>query len=1015
MTGEMLANPLADDSLGDFLGEARQLLSQQHKDLATLSAQVAEAPHQRLADLDVSLINDLFRSVHGIKGLSGLLGLTEINGLAHKVESVFDAARRGQLTIDAAAVEVMCRSYERLAALVEALASPTDYALDCTEIFDRIGVLLQAAGADRAGTDQPDPANARDFSLPAEMPSEQSSSEREPADFDSDVGDPFERICDEQAPAKYLAIFIDEAELSLDAMTAQLVDEQTCGSPSSTETLLITSHRIKGSAASIGLHRPAKLAHCMEDLFQDLRDTGGALQANVADVLLRCVDALRSYVHALRDGTKVVDCFPALAADLLAAHRGAAKGVTIKPKPAKARSRVATSAVATASWLTADDLTPIRRAAPLGIPWYAGRIRFGEDVLLSGMKARLLYEKLARAGNVFYCRPAAEELEDLDELGEFVFAVATTVGGDELVGQLRVSGVRQIDFLSSDDGGATFRDATLAAPTTAKPMHATTPVTGEPASPTLTPACAAEPRITTSPATTASPAPSAKSAAKSVVETARPVETLRVDIERLDQLMNLAGQLVISKSRFARLDESLRAALPEKQASQSLDLACAAVERLLAMLELHEGHSPAAESAPTPCNDATIIRGVRCGSQLAEVAMQLRRTQHDLEHARTQWERLADVRTAVHQLGDAVHQLDRVADGIQQSVMDTRMVPVGPLFTRFKRVIRDITRGNGKQIDLVIRGENTELDKRMIDELGDPLIHMIRNSADHGIEAPADREAAGKLPQGTITLEAFHRGNSIVIRVTDDGRGLDAERIRAKAVEKQIISAADAQRMSDEAALQLIWEPGFSTAEKITEISGRGMGMDIVRSKIEDLSGVAEVESKLGEGTTFTIKLPLTLAILPSLLAEIEGDVFAVPLDAVVEIVQAPSESLQGVHRRLTTCVRDRIVSVVDLNELFDWCTPARNAARDPHSATLVILGDAGREIGLVVDRLIGEEDIVVKSMADNFRNINGLAGASILGDGRVSLILDPIALVEMAGRRPAIAAAKPVAALAGA
>jgi two-component system chemotaxis sensor kinase CheA len=403
----------------------------------------------------------------------------------------------------------------------------------------------------------------------------------------------------------------------------------------------------------------------------------------------------------------------------------------------------------------------------------------------------------------------------------------------------------------------------------------------------------------------------------------------------------------------------------------------------------------------------------RRNSPLAEVAVQLRRTQHDLEQARLEWERLADVRAAVNQLGEAVHQLDRVADGIQQSVMDTRMVPVGPLFTRFKRVIRDITRGNGKQIDLVIRGENTELDKRMIDELGDPLIHMVRNSADHGIESPADRQAAGKPPQGTITLEAFHRGNSIVILVTDDGRGLDPERIRAKAVEKQIISLADAQRMTDEAALQLIWEPGFSTAEKITEISGRGMGMDIVRSKIEDLNGVAEVESKLGQGTTFTIKLPLTLAILPSLLAEIEGDVFAVPLDAVVEIVRVPGESLKGVHRRLTTCVRDRIVSVVDLNELFIWHTPGRNPTRDSESATLVILGDSGREIGLVVDRLIGEEDIVVKSMADNFRNINGLAGASILGDGRVSLILDPIALVEMSGRRRAAAAARPAPTLA--
>ena len=254
------------------------------------------------------------------------------------------------------------------------------------------------------------------------------------------------------------------------------------------------------------------------------------------------------------------------------------------------------------------------------------------------------------------------------------------------------------------------------------------------------------------------------------------------------------------------------------------------------------------------------------------------------------------MRTSVNDLFEAIHQLDRVSDGIQQSVMDTRMVPIGPLFARFKRVIRDITRGNGKQIRLVINGEKTELDKRMIDELGDPLIHMVRNSADHGIESPEVREAAGKPRQGhgharRLPSRQQHRHPG-------DRRRQGARRRphpASKALEKGLVTAADAEKMTRQQIYQLIWEPGLSTAEKVTEVSGRGMGMDIVKSKIEDLNGTVELDSEPGQGTTLTIKLPLTLAILPSLMVEIDGDVFAMPLESVVEIVSVgPQDMAHG-------------------------------------------------------------------------------------------------------------------------
>ncbi len=256
------------------------------------------------------------------------------------------------------------------------------------------------------------------------------------------------------------------------------------------------------------------------------------------------------------------------------------------------------------------------------------------------------------------------------------------------------------------------------------------------------------------------------------------------------------------------------------------------------------------------------------------------------------------------------------------------MVPIGPLFGRFKRVVHDLARANEKQITLELLGESTELDKRMIDELGDPLIHLIRNSADHGIESTAQRIKAGKPAHGTITLDAFHRGNRIVIRVSDDGHGIDPHRVRDKAISKGLINEAEAERMSLQQLCQLIWQPGFSTAEKVTEVSGRGMGMDIVRYKIEQLNGTVELTSEPGAGTTFVIKLPLTMAILPSLLIVLGGEVFAIPVESVVEIVRLPAAALPTVQGRRTARIRGRVISLVELGELLAWNDSPRTAAQ---------------------------------------------------------------------------------------
>ena len=554
------------------------------------------------------------------------------------------------------------------------------------------------------------------------------------------------------------------------------------------------------------------------------------------------------------------------------------------------------------------------------------------------------------------CQPPPERLDTIDHLDCFRFRVTTDQSAEAVAGQLRVGGVLRasVEPLAAQPASAE--------PTAAKRRR---PVRPHP-----------RPRRSDR-----SRKPSQRTHATTGQ---RPTETVRVDTDRLDQLMDLAGQLVINKAQFSQIGERLKAVVDCNQAVRALDKLSGELDKLGSGGTLR-------------------IDGQHLTAELESVRGQVRRIRNDLEPIRREVQTLSRARDSVRELFEAIHQLDRVSDGIQKGVMDIRMVPIGPLFARFNRVVRDISRASGKQVRLEIAGEKTELDKRMIDELGDPLVHLVRNSADHGIEPPDEREAAGKPRQGTVTLDAFHRGNSIVIEVRDDGKGLDADRILRKALDKGLVTEADAQRMTAPQIYQLIWKPGLSTAEKVTDVSGRGMGMDIVKTKIEELSGTVDISSERGKGTTITIKLPLTLAILPSLMVDIAGGVFAMPMEAVTEIVSVGRNHVRTVHGRPMATVRGRVVSLVRLGDLlgFHRAGGAAETCQTPET-TLVVVSDAGQEVGLAVDRVIGEEDVVIKSIAENYENVPGIAGASILGDGRVALILDIPALIAALSKKAA-------------
>ena len=390
-------------------------------------------------------------------------------------------------------------------------------------------------------------------------------------------------------------------------------------------------------------------------------------------------------------------------------------------------------------------------------------------------------------------------------------------------------------------------------------------------------------------------------------------QTIRVEVKRLDHLMNLIGELVLGKNRLLKIYDDVE--------------------------ERYEGEK------------------------------------------------------FLEELNQVVSSLSLVTTDIQLAVMKTRMLPIAKVFNKFPRMIRDLSRELGKQIDIEISGEETELDKSIVEEIGDPLVHIIRNSCDHGIEDPETRKAMGKPEKGLVQLKAYNEGNHIVVEIVDDGKGLDADMLKAKSIEKGIITEREADAMSEKEAFGLIFKPGFSTAAKVTNVSGRGVGMDVVKTNIEKLNGIIDIESEVGKGTVMKLKIPLTLAIIQSLLVGTQEEFYAIPLASVLETVRVPIDDIYTIDGKNVLRLRDEVLSLVRLSDVFGV-----NKVFDGGDQTyVVIIGVAEAKLGIIVDTLVGQEEIVIKSMGDYLQNIPGIAGATIRGDGRVTLIIDVGAMMEMA------------------
>ena len=723
-------------------------------------------------------------------------------------------------------------------------------------------------------------------------------------------------------------------------------------------------HTIKGSSMVLGFEPVKDLTHHLEAYFEALRSGKRSLDRASLDLCFKCLDALRDYHKDLRakgESSVALDAWTAKVREIPQKTPGPEARAEVEPDEPE---RLPTG------------------LEPLGTACLT--VRFEPNLPWPDMKAKLVLNRVSSKARILVTEPSVERLEEIEALHWLRIWVAADDGVDELLALADVDGVVGIEAELVDGPGVAPAPAPVVE---TKPLVVDMTTAPEPdrMGPVAEPESIAEkgrPGAREALTVDPGPIPEANRDGDRAEAASGPrkkvAETVRVDVDRLDQLMNLAGELVISKARFTEIARGMDDLFRDSHAQL---LAVDTVDRLDGIAQGLEGR----DGSESLSNGSA----ARWAARIRRLRENFRAIEAELDLIRRGRERLGA-------MSEAIDHLSRISDGIQRGVLETRMVPIGPLFDRFHRVIRDLRRSSGKEIDLRTDGEKTELDKRMIDELGDPLVHLIRNAVDHGLERPEERRAVGKPEAGTVSLSASHRGNSVVVTVADDGRGIDLERVRRKAVAKGLIGEEESHRLSDRQIVQFIFHPGLSTAEAVTDISGRGVGMDIVKSRIESLNGAVDIRPEPGRGTTFIIRLPLTLAIISVLLAEVGEEVYAIPLDHLDEIVEVGRDQVHRVHGQRSFEIRGRITSLVALRDVIG--APGQASGDDGGRHTVVVVSDGDSTIGLIVDGLLGMQEAVLKSLSSNFRPVAGLSGASLLGDGRVCLILDVDALIEMAG-----------------
>jgi two-component system, chemotaxis family, sensor kinase CheA len=683
--------------------------------------------------------------------------------------------------------------------------------------------------------------------------------------------------------AELRELFFETSQELLQALNEEALKlEKKPGDEEIVRGIRRTVHTLKGDSAACGLRELSELAHQFEDALS-LEET--ATQAAVAEIAFTAADVFTAMIAAYRKGTKLPGT---------ASLRKKIQELTSAPAGKKTRRKKTTKAATAAAgkrgtWTEYERLA-IAKAQASGLAVYHVVVKIDPHCAMPIAGRQLIQNAIGGLGQILAVRPDAKSPAATKQV-EFVL-------GSEA---------------SSEAIAAKSRVPTIAEEVTVELMHAAAPAAKKSvAEPEAAEAAAEAEAQNDSAAEQAAPAADPSAPETSPTYTALE-NILRVEAGRIDNVLNLVGELIIGKSMLQQALSEFSKRYPKE-----------------------------------------LLRG---------------------------------------KFADAMGFQARVLNDLQRSVMKIRMVPVEQLFRRFPRMVRDVSRQCGREVELVLSGQETDLDKGILDAIGEPLTHLVRNAISHGIESPEERVRLGKPARGVVRLNAYHQGNQVIVEVSDDGRGIDAQKIRAKAIQLGMITAEDAARLSEAEAVQFIFKPGFSTAEQVTEVSGRGVGMDVVQSVLQRLKATISVETRPGHGATFRLKLPLTLAIIKALLFWVEQRLYAVPLNAVVEIARTTESEVHQVENYEVLQLRNQVLPVVRLG---------RAMADTDHGGRklfVLVITVAEKKFGLIVDALEGEEELVIKALDDQTFNTDLVAGASILGDGRVVLILNLPAVVEQFAR----------------
>ncbi len=949
---------------------------------------------------NLSLLNEIFRPMHSLKGASGFLGLNKMNALAHKAENILDELRKGAMAVNSEIMDIILASTDALRQMIDNLeASNSEGNVDTSHLIATLDGLMAGElpparaktpdapgqGAAPVSANQPDSAQVRgDISEQEPVMAPSSEDTNAPAPFaekggQRQDGDVSEWLASRDKLPSYaltafgeghLRDFIEEARDNISNLSSGLLDLERHPEEQATlvNDLFRYFHNLKGNSGIIAFHELNSLTHEAETLLNSVRKDEYTVSPALVDLLLLVVDTLEALIFSIDPSSGSVT--PLDVSELLGKLRQAVAGGEISLPESLLAAGAMTQGVEDTPALEgafqvepgSGEPEPARSAAdPQG---ENGGGADSEDLLVFKTTVSQQFEhvKDALAGmradgdNREYADGMFRSLSTIQNSCSFMGLEEIKVYAQRTAGivdQGRSSGLDfsiMADLLEQEC--AIIRDMIIAA---VGPLPIG-PSVAEPAEEGKTPPPA--------------------------------LEEQKVDVAAAKNIQPEIAPEVKAEEKTKTVAQSAPAAKAPLQAPPAAKASAKA----------------AAAQTTQADNSSKSSSTIRVDHEKLDHLMNLigeliiNRNRYAMIARQLEGSANVDVGLIAQNLTETTYSMARISDDLQDTIMKVRMVPVASVFSRFPRLVRDLSRKSGKEVELIMEGEDTELDKSVVEVIGDPLVHLIRNSVDHGVEPEEIRVQNGKPPKGSVWLRAFYKGNSVAIEIEDDGKGIDPEKMREVAIRKGIITHEEAKLLDDREAMELIFAPGFSSAEVITDISGRGVGMDVVRTNIKNLKGSINITSEVGKGTKFTLSLPLTLAIIDALMVNVDGQMYAIPLDAVSETTKIEANRLTDVKGRKAVTLRGEVLGIASLSELLGLTCHMH----EQEVLAVVVIQDNDRRLGLVVDCLLERQEIVIKPLGAYLGDVRGISGATIMGDGSVILILDPHELYTLATSKAA-------------